>query len=143
MCNGKPQNFSVVNRPILKADMIQFCQYILEAKDIVPKDIDFMSYLTKLGFTSKVNSESDQDNPNSPSEQVNELAIKVTREVNDCKMQYKVASTSKIPFTYSKLATILVLFKNLGEPSYPDTLFEFGYADMDQLPYENLSDELA
>ena len=71
------------------------------------------------------------------------MAIKVTGEVNDCKMLYKVAKTSKIPFAYSKLATILVLFKNLGEPNYPDTLFEFGYADINQQPYENLNDELA
>ena len=58
-------------------------------------------------------------------------------------MANAVKKTSKQPFTYSKLAGILVTFKLIGEPNYPETTFEFSYADMTPEPYELLTDELA
>ena len=70
------------------------------------------------------------------------FAEQVTREVNDCKMAHVVRKTAKIAFTYSKLAAVIVRFKVIGEPTYPDTLFEFSYADTSPEPYEQLEDEM-
>ena len=55
-------------------------------------------------------------------------------------MGYVVKKTVKQPFTYSKLAAVLVQFKVLGEPSYPGQTFEFSYADMSPEPYAALED---
>ena len=68
MCHGKPQNFKVVNRPILKADILEFCLQMLESEDIVPPNADLMSFLTKLGFTYKGELEEESQNPSSISE---------------------------------------------------------------------------
>lgn len=66
------------------------------------------------------------------------FADQVTSEVNDCKQQHVVRKTAKIAFTYSKLAAIVVRFHVIGEPSYPGQVFEFGYADMNPEPFEQL-----
>lgn len=54
-----------------------------------------------------------------------------------------VRKTTKIAFTHSKLAAVLVKFKSIGEPNYPDQNIEFSYSDMNPEPYENYSEELA
>jgi len=71
-----------------------------------------------------------------------EFANEVSREVNDCLMQHAVRKSSKNPFGYSKLAAVVVRFKVIGEPSYPQQTFEFSYADMNPEPYETLTEEL-
>ena len=93
----------------------------------------------QLGFDSN----HEPDAGHKLASEVLDLARDITRDVNDCKMTHVVKKTSKQPFTYSKLAGVLVTFKVLGEPNYPETTFEFSYADMTPEPYETLTDELA
>jgi hypothetical protein len=56
-------------------------------------------------------------------------------------MTHVVKKTSKVLFTYTKLAAVLVKFKIIGEPNYPDQNLEFSYADMNPEAYETLTEE--
>ena len=57
-------------------------------------------------------------------------------------MTHVVKKTAKVPFTYSKLAAVLVKFKLIGEPNYPDQILEFSYADMNPEAYETLTQDI-
>lgn len=147
MAHGKAQDFFVVNPPVLKADVLSLCQHILEAEDIYCPErksaagggghADFMTFLLDdLGFGK------DKDEGKQLASEIQDLASEITREVNSCKMINAVKKTSKQPFTYSKLAGVIVTFKVIGEPNYEGTTFEFSYSDDNPEAYEALTDEL-
>lgn len=48
MRQGAPQDFKVCNKPILLTDTLDFCEHLLEAKDIVPPGCDVAAFFSDL-----------------------------------------------------------------------------------------------
>mmetsp|Transcript_8868 Transcript_8868/g.10883 ORF Transcript_8868/g.10883 Transcript_8868/m.10883 type:complete len:120 (+) Transcript_8868:428-787(+) len=114
------------------------------AENLLPPGADFIKFVTDL-FT-KADGQTERKESlvtDTLALEAKNFAEQVTREVNDCKMAHVVRKSMaprkmpehmrpkpKVTHTFSKLAAIIVRFKVIGEPNYPDTVFEYSYADM-------------
>jgi len=114
MTEGANENYGAINEPILIADVLDFCENLLQTDDVIPSEVDFATFVSDLLLKKKekkaaVQSESSVNE--SLSRDLTNFSEQVTREVNDCKMGNVVRS---VKFTYSKLAAIIVRFRLLG-----------------------------
>ena len=51
MAHGQSKNyFKVANPPIFKADIVSFCEHILQGEDILPAGTDVMTFFATLGL---------------------------------------------------------------------------------------------
>ena len=139
MLKGHWSKLGEANKPIFKADILDLCQHLISAADIVPDNIEFIAFLKKIGLIDH----SEEQTKDGLGLELVDFAADVTREVKDCMMVHFVKKTTKIPFNYNKLAAILVRFKVIGEPNYEHQTIEYSYADMDPQPYETITEENA